>query len=413
MVKEETIFVYWSGKLIAEYSTAPAPPAPTTNYTATDMLGSPRVLTNSLGEVVSRRDFLPFGEEILPDGANRTANQKYVIDGVRQKFTGYQKDEETGLDFAEARMYENRYGRFTAVDPLLASGKSANPQTFNRYVYVVNNPVAYTDPTGLQVATPKIPGGKWYMPKGGEPPVFSVDRPDGAELIPLDKNGELTYIPDYAQVENGRSDYLIRLNKEGPMRSMPLVDVNTGKTNPSLITDFQRKGFEQIFGNAYSKFHPSTGAVQDVSLETAMACQGIFSLARAGALSGVARSFATAESEAVVYGGGNGAANAWAQIAAKTTGRQTIEMTPGGRILGAVTNAGGDFSIRRSFPALNDRMLGWASGHYARGISGEVQMFRALPTRVGNALENIELPILRRNPTVFIRPHQVPRCIPQ
>ncbi len=47
-------------------------------------------------------------------------------------------------------MYENRHGRFTAVDPLLASGKSVDPQTFNRYVYVLNNPLILTDPSGLQ-----------------------------------------------------------------------------------------------------------------------------------------------------------------------------------------------------------------------------------------------------------------------
>jgi hypothetical protein len=46
-------------------------------------------------------------------------------------------------------MYENRHGRFTAVDPLLASGRSANPQTFNRYAYVSGNPLIRTDPTGL------------------------------------------------------------------------------------------------------------------------------------------------------------------------------------------------------------------------------------------------------------------------
>ena len=50
-------------------------------------------------------------------------------------------------------MYENRHGRFTAVDPLLASGKSANPQTFNRYVYCLNNPLIFTDPTGMQVGS--------------------------------------------------------------------------------------------------------------------------------------------------------------------------------------------------------------------------------------------------------------------
>lgn len=65
--------------------------------------------------------------------------------------------------FAEARMYQNLHGRFTAVDPLLASGKSANPQTFNRYVYVMNNPLIYTDPTGLQAAT-TITEGRWYSP---------------------------------------------------------------------------------------------------------------------------------------------------------------------------------------------------------------------------------------------------------
>src|SRR5262249_39662003 len=84
---------------------------------------------------------------------NRTGETglKYSVSGsdLRQKFTGYQKDSETSLDFAEARMYENRFGRFTAVDPKIASGKSANPQTFNRYVYCLNNPATCVDPAGL------------------------------------------------------------------------------------------------------------------------------------------------------------------------------------------------------------------------------------------------------------------------
>jgi RHS repeat-associated protein len=108
-----------------------------------------------MGSVASRRDFRPFGEEVTADGTYRTANLVYTsTDNIRQKFTGYQKDEETGLDFAEARMYENRHGRFTAVDPLLASGKSANPQSFNRYVYVLNEPVKLKDPKGLQASAP-------------------------------------------------------------------------------------------------------------------------------------------------------------------------------------------------------------------------------------------------------------------
>lgn len=151
---ETTIFVYSAGKLIAEYSTETPPQNPTTSYTVTDQLGSPRVIVDALGQVVSRRDFMPFGEEVDVDGTYRTTAQGYgEPDIVRQRFTGYQKDDETGLDFAEARMYQNLHGRFTAVDPLLASGKSADPQTFNRYVYVMNNPLMYTDPTGLQAGS--------------------------------------------------------------------------------------------------------------------------------------------------------------------------------------------------------------------------------------------------------------------
>ena len=148
---EITVFVYDGlGNLIAEMSTAEPPPAPAVNYTATDTLGSPRVVTNRQGQIVLRRDFMPFGEDLPTDSSYRTLNLKYgASSSVHQKFTGYQRDTETGLDFAEARYYNQSHGRFTAVDPLLASGKSADPQTFNRYAYALNSPTNLTDPSGL------------------------------------------------------------------------------------------------------------------------------------------------------------------------------------------------------------------------------------------------------------------------
>jgi len=172
---ETTVFVYDGlGKLVAEYSNATPPSNPTTNYTATDTIGSPRVLTNALGEIVSRRDFMPFGEELYADGINRTTSGKYSTssqDAVRQRFTGYERDLETGLDFAEARYYDNQHGRFTAVDPLLASGKSANPQTFNRYTYALDRPLLLVDQTGLQSgkkAPPERYDGPMYMDNTGK-----------------------------------------------------------------------------------------------------------------------------------------------------------------------------------------------------------------------------------------------------
>lgn len=101
---------------------------------------------------------MAFGEEIAMNVGGRTTANKYgQSDSVRQRFTGYQKDDETGLDFAEARYYNGNHGRFTAVDPLLASGKSTNPQTFNRYVYSMNRPLIMTDPTGMQAGTQPKP----------------------------------------------------------------------------------------------------------------------------------------------------------------------------------------------------------------------------------------------------------------
>lgn len=194
---ETTIFVYSGAKLVAEYSTAPPPSNPTINYVMTDTLQSVRAISDASGNVTSRRDFMPFGEELLSEPTYRTTALKYgsINDKIRQKFTGYQKDEETQLDFAEARMYFNSHGRFTAVDPLLASGKSSNPQTFNRYVYVLGNPLRYTDPTGLQVASdPEEP---FY-----DPPSIARAFSTVTDAIKFYANSGLSFIANSDPLQN-------------------------------------------------------------------------------------------------------------------------------------------------------------------------------------------------------------------
>jgi len=66
-------------------------------------------------------------------------------------FTGKERDGETGLDYFGARYYGSAQGRFTSPDPLLSSGRPWDPQSWNRYSYVLNNPLRYTDPLGLYV----------------------------------------------------------------------------------------------------------------------------------------------------------------------------------------------------------------------------------------------------------------------
>ena len=76
-----------------------------------------------------------------------------MYDGSRQhasfahKFTGKERDAESGLDNFEARYLGSSLGRFMSPDPM--GGHLQDPQTLNRYAYVRNNPLSLTDPTGL------------------------------------------------------------------------------------------------------------------------------------------------------------------------------------------------------------------------------------------------------------------------
>jgi RHS repeat-associated protein len=97
----------------------------------------------------SRHDYFPFGEEVGGVGGRET-DHGYAPGSVRKKFTGYERDGETNLDFAQARYYNGAQGRFISVDPLMASGTAGNPQSWNRYSYTFNNPLNFVDPTGLR-----------------------------------------------------------------------------------------------------------------------------------------------------------------------------------------------------------------------------------------------------------------------
>ena len=170
ITNQTTIFVYdGDGQMAAEYTVnVPAPTNPVISYTTEDALGSPRVISNSFGEVKARRDFLPFGEELYAGIGNRTTNQKYSAneDNTRQKFTGYQRDVETNLDFAQSRYYSPMTGRFTSPDEFKGGPDElfdfeedassnptfyadlTNPQSLNKYQYTYNNPYKYTDADG-------------------------------------------------------------------------------------------------------------------------------------------------------------------------------------------------------------------------------------------------------------------------
>jgi RHS repeat-associated protein len=94
---------------------------------------------NGQWQVVARHDFMPFGEEIAPPSPPQD----------KRLFTGKERDSETGLDYFEARYLRGNSGRFTTVDPLMDQNRNlVEPQKWNRYAYVRNNPLKYVDPDG-------------------------------------------------------------------------------------------------------------------------------------------------------------------------------------------------------------------------------------------------------------------------
>ena len=149
---EVTIFVYdASGQLAAEYSTTVTPTQQAkVSYLTADHLGSPRVITDQYGRITSRKDFTAFGDEIVtPQRVGGPNGNGYDPPNVRQDYTGYPKDNESSLEFAQARYYNAAHGRFTSIDPMTASATIKNPQTLNRYSYALDSPYKFTDPLGL------------------------------------------------------------------------------------------------------------------------------------------------------------------------------------------------------------------------------------------------------------------------
>lgn len=106
----------------------------------TDWLGTGRVWTTPSGTVYSSCVNLPFGD-FASCGPGYASNSH---------FTGQEYNGEDNLTHFPFRMYSMTQGRWMHTDPAgLAAVDVTNPQTWNRYAYVTNNPLSYTDPLGL------------------------------------------------------------------------------------------------------------------------------------------------------------------------------------------------------------------------------------------------------------------------
>lgn len=131
------------------------------HYYLADHIGSPHVIANGDGSVVSwEADYFPYGGEIPISNADNLS--------LLYLFTGYAYDSETGDYYADFREQSPALGRFFQGDPYDGSMSTGDPQSLNRYAYVGNDPINAGDPLGLQAGMgcagdPGIPCGSARM----------------------------------------------------------------------------------------------------------------------------------------------------------------------------------------------------------------------------------------------------------
>lgn len=150
----KTTYVYdASGRLMSEDSSSGTSIG--REYNTSDSLGSVRLVTDGQGNVLRRYDYIPFGEELPRDFNGRSSMYPVAsgsFDNQSNKFTGKERDPETGLDHFGARYVSGVQGRFMSPDPSPDGVNPLDPQSWNLYSYVRNRPMRYID-IGGQWAT--------------------------------------------------------------------------------------------------------------------------------------------------------------------------------------------------------------------------------------------------------------------
>ena len=145
---------YWGGKPVAYYANG------STHFEHQDWLGTERLRTAYNGGVEGTYISQPWG-----DGFSTLAG----VDADANHYATLDHDAESGTDHAEFRQYSEAMGRWLSPDPYDGSYDGSNPQSFNRYVYAGNNPLAATDSSGM-TANPK-----YNCAQNGDPTICAIN----------------------------------------------------------------------------------------------------------------------------------------------------------------------------------------------------------------------------------------------
>jgi RHS repeat-associated protein len=175
-----TEYVFFAGRRVASRSGTGA-----LFYFFADQLGSTRIVTTgngpgqTPGQLCYDQDYTPYGQEVFTTA--QMSRLQTTACPPSYKFTGHERDPETtsgandtGLDYAFARYYSSRLGRFLSIDPL--GGSIGSLQSHNAYAYTGNNPLNHIDPSGMVDCHPEE--GCWPLFFGPNNPANGLDFND-------------------------------------------------------------------------------------------------------------------------------------------------------------------------------------------------------------------------------------------
>ncbi len=234
-------------------------------YLSTDALGSTRLVTKASQEVAARIDYWPFGEEIA---ASSSAGNRDLVSGyggavaLKQRFTGKERDPEMGFDYFGARYLASGQGRFTSPDAPFADQKPDDPQSWNLYSYVRNNPLKFTDPTGRCLR----PGGDCVEYGIGGVKAIANLPSDAATLLNRNVNALLgTNIPDAARFSASNANQQEGMNAATTVLAVsPVAEVVAQKAANAMTSLSTSEKVKSINGtlSEYAQTKRTTAVVE-------------------------------------------------------------------------------------------------------------------------------------------------------
>jgi RHS repeat-associated protein len=221
---------------------------------------------------------MPFGRMLTASDNGRSAAGCYPAapdpadSRASQKFTGKERDAETGLDYFGARYYSGALGRFTSPDPLyIEARRLADPQQLNLYAYVRNNPLKLVDPTGMYIDFDCDTSDNC-----DEAVEMFNSRNGGQFTVGLGKNNRLEVIGDVNRKELGKAEKAlfdaITDDKKGGILQV------SGDTGRSDFGAFEGIGLNSVDLGNLSKLDAANGSINSGDVIAHEGLEGYFSL---------------------------------------------------------------------------------------------------------------------------------------